>query len=192
MVKHRLPRREIAGQVPPGVPCTQKREDGIEDVTLGVLPQSAAFGQGGKVPLEALPLRVGKIAWIGGTHALKCNMGWHRWGFLTRAFSGQANYRSASAPAHRIARLNGGLADLFERPEQIREAFCCMCALFDAQRAEGRRLRHRNGTPKLLACCEIESTSLQGLPSVESPGQQPGVARTNASGSIPGGVQTGP
>src|SRR5690349_16762468 len=68
MVKHGLPWRKVGWQVAPRTAGAQHVEDRIENGTQGVRWWPASFGQGGQMPLQTLPLRIGKITWITGTH----------------------------------------------------------------------------------------------------------------------------
>ena len=68
MVEHRLPGWEVARQVPPRAAGAQDVEDRVEDDTQRVGWRPASFGLWRQMALEALPLRIGKIAWIISTH----------------------------------------------------------------------------------------------------------------------------
>jgi hypothetical protein len=68
VVEDGLPRREIGWQIAPGAAGAQNVEDRIENGTQGVDWWPAMFGQGRKMALQRFPLRVGKIAWVIGSH----------------------------------------------------------------------------------------------------------------------------
>jgi hypothetical protein len=69
MVVHRLPGREVRGEIAPGTTGAQDVEVGVEDTAQRVRALSATAVQRGQAALHALPLRVGQVARITGTHA---------------------------------------------------------------------------------------------------------------------------
>src|SRR5579859_1110379 len=71
MIEHRLPGREVGGEVTPGAAGTQDVEDGVQDAPQRVRARSAACRQGGEGALDARPLRVTEVARIAYTHAYK-------------------------------------------------------------------------------------------------------------------------
>src|SRR5262249_41428532 len=69
MVVHRLPGREIGGEIVPWTAGAQHLEDGVEDAAQRVNARSASRRGWRKVMLDALPLRIAQVARIACTHA---------------------------------------------------------------------------------------------------------------------------
>ena len=69
VVVHRLPGRDVTGEISPGAAGAQHVEDGGEDAAQWVRARSAALRQRGQVALDALPLCVTQVARIARTHA---------------------------------------------------------------------------------------------------------------------------
>src|SRR5260221_3534475 len=74
MVEDGLPRWKVGGEIAPWAAGAQHVEDRIENGPQRVNWRSATFGQGREITLQALPLRIRKIAGITCTHlsSLSC------------------------------------------------------------------------------------------------------------------------
>src|SRR6266571_277354 len=74
MVEDGLPRWKVGGEIAPWATGAQHVEDRIENGPQRVNWRSATFGQGREITLQALPLRIRKIAGITCTHlsSLSC------------------------------------------------------------------------------------------------------------------------
>jgi hypothetical protein len=73
MILHRLPWREIAGQIAPGTTGTKQIKKSVEDGPEAVAAESPARRSARQKLLEALPLGIRKIARIGTVHTSECN-----------------------------------------------------------------------------------------------------------------------
>jgi transposase len=73
MIGHRLPRRKIARQVTPKAAGTQQIKESVEDGAEAVATESPTRCPGRQKALEARPLGIREIAWIGMVHATDCS-----------------------------------------------------------------------------------------------------------------------
>jgi hypothetical protein len=64
-----LPRREVAGQEPPGAAAFEDIEDGVQDLAGAVGFRSASFVGSWNVRLQSLPLGVSEMGWVAPFHA---------------------------------------------------------------------------------------------------------------------------
>jgi hypothetical protein len=72
MVENGLPARKVRWEVAPGAAGSQDVKDRITNFSQGVGSRSATRGLGGEMLLQVLPLSIGKVAWIDGTHTSQC------------------------------------------------------------------------------------------------------------------------
>src|SRR5258706_15153863 len=86
MIIHGLPRRKIAREVAPRAARSEQIKERIEDGAAGVTAESAMRRSGRQELLEAVPLSIGQIAWIGIVHASECSSCCH-YTFLQNTFS---------------------------------------------------------------------------------------------------------
>src|SRR5258707_8717364 len=75
VVEHRLPGREVGGEIAPGAARAQHIEDGVEDTAQAVAAQSFFRCSGRQESLQAVPLGLGQAAWIVGAHGGQRNSG---------------------------------------------------------------------------------------------------------------------
>ena len=72
MIEHRLPGWKTAGQVAPGTARTEDIEERIENAAEGMTSRSAVAPGLTQIVLQALPLGIDEVAWIGRVHAEHC------------------------------------------------------------------------------------------------------------------------
>src|SRR5260370_38885684 len=75
VVEHRLPGREVGGEIAPGAARAQHIEDGVEDTAQAVAAQSCLRCSGRQESLQAVPLGLGEAAWKVGAPVRQRNSG---------------------------------------------------------------------------------------------------------------------
>jgi hypothetical protein len=68
VVKHRLPRREVAREIAPGAAGAQDVEDSVQDAAQRVRARSSSSRHRRQIALDAGPLNIREVAWIRRAH----------------------------------------------------------------------------------------------------------------------------